>query len=314
MEIKPKASHQFSLDDLLDYLERVVHSFEQHPDEATRESVFGMLQALDTLHREGLQRLVVFLEERNAGPLLEEAAKADRVIYTLMGLYDLLPSDGAAIAAVETALARIRPYIESHGGALTVLSVDEGVVHVEMGGACHNCPGSEQTLQRGVHRALEESYDDFVELIVHRPSATFANGEGIIPLEKIAPTSNFLQAPRFQSALSLNELPPKMMRQVELEGMQILLVNVENDIYAVGAFCPGSMLPLVTGTLSGYTLTCAWHGEVYDIRDGRCLESERPFENPALPVYPVAIQRGEIQVAVNVTTRPLLMKAAGEGS
>jgi Fe-S cluster biogenesis protein NfuA/nitrite reductase/ring-hydroxylating ferredoxin subunit len=319
-------SHQFQLDDLLAYLDDVVQSFENHPDEATQQAVFGMLQALDAVHREGLKRLAVFLADRGTADLLADAADADRVIYTLLGLYDMLPADPQSVAQVELALTRIRPYIESHGGWLTVLRVDEGVVHVEMGGSCHGCPGSQITLQRGVQRALEEAIPDFAELVVHEPSTPIGvtNGQGFISLAQVQPSPTYLQAPDFQPALALAELPPGKMRQVEVAGAQVLLANVNDEIYAVGAFCPGSMLPLCPGMSAGMeddagerssspaVVTCPWHREQFDVRDGRCLKSDGRSQTPSLPVYPIAVRQGMIEVAVNVSTRPILAKAAHE--
>lgn len=308
-------SHQFQLDDLLAYLDDVVRSFESHPDAATRQAVFGMLQALDAVHREGLKRLASFMDAQDAGDLLAAAAGADRVIYTLLGLYDMLPGDPESVAQVDAALARIRPYIESHGGTLSLLNVDQGVVHVEMGGACHGCPGSQITLQRGVQRALEEEFPDFVELIVHEPTAPIgvASEPGFISLDRVQPTRTYLQAPDFQPVAALNDVPPGRMRQVEVAQAQVMLANVEGDAYAVAAFCPGSMLPLTSGTLEGPIITCPWHGERFDVRNGRCLAQNGRHDTPSLPVYPVAIQDGTIRIAVNVATRPILTKAANEG-
>ena len=47
-----------------------------------------------------------------------------------------------ATAAVEAALQQVRPLVESHGGALEVVSVVDGVVSVRMKGTCDGCPSS----------------------------------------------------------------------------------------------------------------------------------------------------------------------------
>lgn len=57
---------------------------------------------------------------------------------------------------VEAVLEKIRPYIQSDGGDISLVSVDEtgGVVEVQMHGACGSCPSSVVTLKAGVERML----------------------------------------------------------------------------------------------------------------------------------------------------------------
>lgn len=303
-------SHQTELEDLLAYLDDVVQSFEEHPDEATRQAVFGMLQAIDALHREGLKRLAAYLERQGAVQLLGDAAEADRVVYTMLGLYDMLPPDEGSLADVEAALARVQPYIESHGGTLKVLDVDGGTVHLEMGGACRDCPGSQITLQRGVQQALEEGFPAFEELVVHEPpaSVSVAGENGLIGLDQIQAAPSYLQAPEFQAVAHLDEVTPETMKQVRVEETQALVANVDGEIYALGDFCPGSVLPLSAGELEGTILTCPWHGERFDVRNGRRLEGNGRRGGDNLPFYPVAIEDGEIQIAVNVSTHPPLRR------
>ena len=307
--------HHTELDDLLAYLDGVVQSFEEHPDQATREAVFGMLQAIDALHREGLKRLAAYLEQGGAAQLMGDAAKADRVVYTLLGLYDMLPPDEESMADVEAALARVQPYVESHGGTLKVLDVDGGVVHVEMGGACRGCPGSQMTLQRGVQRALEENFPAFKELVVHEapPTVGVAGDNGLIGLDEIQTAPSYLQAPAFKTVARMEEVAPGTMKQVQVEDVRTLVANVDGDVYALGDDCPGSMLPLSAGELDGAILTCPWHGERFDVRSGRRLQENdgRRGENAAF--YPVAIEDGEIKVAVNVSAHPPLREGSYEG-
>jgi nitrite reductase/ring-hydroxylating ferredoxin subunit len=52
----------------------------------------------------------------------------------------------------------------------------------------------------------------------------------------------------------------------------ILFVKVEGKIYAFNDRCPHKGFPLHKGTLSGHTLTCAYHGGQFDVRSGACLK------------------------------------------
>ena len=313
--LESETSHHAELEELLAYLDGVVQSFEEHPDESTRQAVFGMLQAIDALHREGLRRLAAYLERQGAAQLLGDAAEADRVIYTVLGLYDMLPADEASLADVEAALARVQPYVESHGGSLKVLDVDGGTVHVEMGGACRGCPGSQITLQRGVQRALEENFPAFEELVVHEAATSggVAGENGLIGLDQIQTAPSYLQAPKFETVAHLKEVAPGTMKQVQIQDVRALLANVDGDVYALADDCPGSVLPLSAGELDGAILTCPWHGERFDVRTGRRLQGDGERRGEHAPFYPVAMEDGKIQIAVNVTARPPLREASYDG-
>ena len=57
---------------------------------------------------------------------------------------------------VEKALDKIRPYLVSDGGDISIVDItDDMVVRVEMKGACHGCPFSMQTLKAGVEMAVK---------------------------------------------------------------------------------------------------------------------------------------------------------------
>lgn len=73
---------------LIRQLDGLIESFEQHPDEATRERVFALLTGIDMLHHEGLGRLVTFFRNQGASEYLDFALQ-DPVIHTLFGLYGL---------------------------------------------------------------------------------------------------------------------------------------------------------------------------------------------------------------------------------
>lgn len=303
---------KIELDELLTYLGELTAAFEEHPDEQTRLVAANLLQGLDALHREAFTRLTAYLNEQQAGHLLVEAAEADRLIGAVLSLYDLLPAE-IAIRQAEAALASVRPYIESHGGQLKVLDVSEGTVYVQMGGACQGCAGATYTLQRGIRQALEDNFPGFEQVVVTEPAAQNpTTSSGFIAIDQVYTPPSLLQGPEFQAVSTLDELPLQTMRQVELNDVQLLLVHTNGEIYAVGAMCPGSMLPLANGRLDGETIICGWHNERFDLRTGACLERGGTRQMERLPVYPVAIQGETVQVAVNVPARPPVAELNGE--
>ena len=56
------------------------------------------------------------------------------------------------------AIEAIRPVLQSDGGDMSLVGVDEetGVVEVELVGACGSCPASTMTLKAGIERILKD--------------------------------------------------------------------------------------------------------------------------------------------------------------
>lgn len=52
--------------------------------------------------------------------------------------------------------AEIRPAIQSDGGDIELIDVEDGIVKVRLVGACAHCPSSALTLHQGVERMLME--------------------------------------------------------------------------------------------------------------------------------------------------------------
>ncbi len=60
-------------------------------------------------------------------------------------------------ADVLEAIDAIRPALQADGGDIALKSIDDdGVVHVELTGACGTCPVSTMTLKAGVERIIKD--------------------------------------------------------------------------------------------------------------------------------------------------------------
>jgi len=145
-----------------------------HPDAAVRSATEELLDLVDAFHREGLGRLVEMIRAWRGDIFLESVARDDITGYFLYA-YDLgenLDERDAQFAqeAVEAALEEMRPFVESHGGMITVDSIVDGVVTVQMLGSCDGCPSSAATLTGGVEEALLRHWPNFRRLEVADPT------------------------------------------------------------------------------------------------------------------------------------------------
>lgn len=58
----------------------------------------------------------------------------------------------------------IRPFIEADGGKINLKKIEDGVVFVELAGACAGCPGAVMTLKGGVERILQMKLEGIKEV------------------------------------------------------------------------------------------------------------------------------------------------------
>lgn len=67
---------------------------------------------------------------------------------------------------VETALNKIRPALNADGGDVKLIDVsDDGVVKVQLTGACSGCPMSQMTLKMGIEKVLKEEIPEVKEVV-----------------------------------------------------------------------------------------------------------------------------------------------------
>ncbi len=66
------------------------------------------------------------------------------------------PAEDVDMDVLEATLEYIRPALQADGGDLVLLGVDDGVVNLQMVGACGGCPMSMMTLKAGIERILQD--------------------------------------------------------------------------------------------------------------------------------------------------------------
>ena len=67
---------------------------------------------------------------------------------------------------VEKALSEIRPFLESDGGNIKLLSVEEEVVKVQLEGACIGCSLNQMTLKNGVDATIKK-YAPHIQQVIN---------------------------------------------------------------------------------------------------------------------------------------------------
>jgi hypothetical protein len=104
------------------HVERLLEEIEGITDPAARERSLELAQALLDLYGEGMGRIVGIVAEGDDGRLAEALA-GDELVSHLLLLHGLHPEP--LEARVRGALEEVRPYLDSHGGGVELLAVDE---------------------------------------------------------------------------------------------------------------------------------------------------------------------------------------------
>jgi len=96
----------------------------------------------------------------------------------------------------------------------------------------------------------------------------------------------------------LSDLPAGELKSAKTDEGEVLLYRINDEIFALQYACLDSILPLQSGSVEGYILTCPWHGCKYDLRTGK-IQNDSGLK---LQNYPVQINAaGKILVGFNIT-------------
>jgi Fe-S cluster biogenesis protein NfuA len=272
-------------EELIARVQELTAQLEEVQDFQARAVADELVASIMQLYGEGLERIVAALDEPGASAAEVRARLVDDgVVASLLLIHGLYPVD--LETRVREALDSVRPYMESHGGDVELLAIEDGVAKMRLVGHCKGCPASEATLELAIKKALEETAPDLEGLEV----------EGV-------------EKPAF-------ELPV-----VQSNGAAPAWTDLDGDPPAVGRTAPMTvggadvLVANVGGTLLAYRNTCGWCRARLDAApmapDGTltCPACERRFElrragrspdDDRVQIPPVPLLRGEGRVRVAV--------------
>jgi len=173
----PDDELSLAYDQVLVRIGELAEELSEHPDPKVADKVSELLDWVDAFHRDGLGRLIEMTRQWR-GEIFLESVAGDPITGTLLAAYGLGEGPEGkeeAEAAVLTALESVRPLIESHGGAIEVEKVEDGVVTLRLKGTCDGCSSSAATLTYGVEAALRDGWANFRRMEVLDGEATSVN-------------------------------------------------------------------------------------------------------------------------------------------
>src|SRR3954454_6848801 len=146
-------------EELVGRVQELTAQVEALPDRDARACAEELAAAVVQLYGEGLGRIFAALDDSVRQELAE-----DGVVASLMLIHGLYPVD--VETRVQQALDSVRPYMDSHGGNVELLGVEDGIARLRLQGSCSGCAASQSTMELAIERALEETAPDLLGLDV----------------------------------------------------------------------------------------------------------------------------------------------------
>jgi Fe-S cluster biogenesis protein NfuA/nitrite reductase/ring-hydroxylating ferredoxin subunit len=291
-------------DELLDRVQQLTARLDEYPDERARELAQDLVSAVIAMYGDGLRRIMDAVgRSREAGATILDELAEDGAVSSLLLIHDLYPA--SLRDRVLEALDTVRPYMESHGGNVELLGIEDGVAQLALQGSCNGCSASRATLELAIKQALEEHAPDLegleVEGIVEAPSnghsLPMAGSSGFeLPVH---PSANELpvapqQPSRWLPLVGGGDAAPGEIRAVAVDGTELLVANVAGSLLAYRNECASCGDRLDDGELRDGLLCCARCGVEFDLpRAGRAAGGE-PLQLTPVPL----LASGGVRVAV----------------
>jgi Fe-S cluster biogenesis protein NfuA/nitrite reductase/ring-hydroxylating ferredoxin subunit len=254
-------------------VERLLEDVEAIADAEARERALAALQGLVDLYGTGLERIVAVLSARDDAAELADALAADDLVSHLLLLHDLHPVP--VEQRVYGALDEVRPYLDSHGGDVELVAIEDGVVRLRMTGSCDGCAASRVTLRLAIEDAIRKAAPEMEAVEAESVDGQDGAPEG--------PTWATIDADGLGDGDST-------LRKVD--GEPILVLHVGRRLYAYRPDCAACGASLAGAQPRDRWIDCPDCGTRYDVRragraadrDGVQLDPVPLLQNAGGPV------------------------------
>ena len=268
-----------------DRIQELIEEIDALPDEKARDMMQECMQEVLSFYGHGLERILGIISKGNntAAKDIYNNMLGDSFVNGLLLIHDLHPFD--LRTRLNLALEKVRPYMDSHGGSVEIISLEDGVAKLRLNGNCKGCPSSSATLELGIKQAIEENCPDLLGLEVEGATSInlVSNGK-----------QQTLTYQGWKTITGVDKLTNGEMKPVELSGIQLIVCKVNDQLYAYRNVCPACDLPLNTGKLEGNIVSCKL-GHSYDIQQaGKCTLDDDLHIDP----FPLLQENGSTKIAV----------------
>jgi Fe-S cluster biogenesis protein NfuA len=134
-------------------------------DESQRCVATGLKRAIESLHKVALTRLIRSIKQESISALRH--AVEDEVVYGLLLYHELVkPQKKSLNERLESALAAVRPGLQSHHGDVELVAVKlPDTIEIKLLGTCNSCAISQHTLSNSIEVAIKEYCPEIKQVI-----------------------------------------------------------------------------------------------------------------------------------------------------
>jgi Fe-S cluster biogenesis protein NfuA/nitrite reductase/ring-hydroxylating ferredoxin subunit len=253
--------------------------------ERAQPDALELAQALVELYGDGLERIVELVAARDADGSLAAAFAEDELVAHLLLLHSLHPVP--LEDRVRAALEEVRPYLDSHGGDVELLGIEDGVVRLRMDGSCSGCPSSTVTLKLAIEEAILARAPEVEEVRADEEASP------LLHIETVRPRA--ASHPAWSTADGVPDVIDGAPMVQAVSGEPVLFVRLGERFYAYRPECPACGGMLEGAALEDTTLRCGC-GSAYDVR-----HAGRGVDAPEVHLDPVPLlvdEDGRVRVAV----------------
>jgi Fe-S cluster biogenesis protein NfuA/nitrite reductase/ring-hydroxylating ferredoxin subunit len=254
---------------LIARVQELTGRLEDLDDPACRSLAEELTSAVVQMYGAGLERIV---ELADAGTR-DEMSK-DSLVAGLLMIHDLYPVP--IEERVAQALDTVRPYMESHGGNVELLGIEDGIAKLRLAGSCKSCRASSSTLELAVRQALEEAAPDLLGMDV----------EGIVEEEEEVTGVALPMVNGAPAWHTLDITAPDVLTATSIEDVSLFVANVDGTLLAYRNKCADCGGALDGGALDEGALRCPGCGRGYFLP-----QAGRSMDDDHLQLQPIPLLR-----------------------
>jgi len=263
---------------LIARVQELTGRLEDLDDPACRALAEELTAAVVQMYGAGLERIVELAD----AAMRDELAR-DELVSGLLMIHDLYPVP--IEERVREALDTVRPYMESHGGDVELLGIEDGIARLRLEGSCKSCRASSSTLELAVRQALEEAAPDLLGMDV----------EGVVEEEPQLsgaplPVVQVNGAPGWHT-LAIDA--PDSVAATDIDGVPLFVANVDGTLLAYRNSCADCGGALDRGALEQGALRCPGCGRSFFLP-----QAGRSMDDDHLQLQPVPLLREQDAIKV----------------
>ena len=128
--------------------------------------------------------------------------------------------------------------MESHGGDVELLAIEDGVARLRLKGSCNGCAASASTLELAIKQALEEDAPDLLGIEVEGAVRVEDRPATPLPLAPAAPRRRGCRASIVVAcSRASDDSGPTRSGRSEVGGMPLVVANVDGTLLAYRDAC-----------------------------------------------------------------------------